>query len=165
MARLAKPAEFAAKRTAILAAAQRLVFTKGYEQMSVQDILDELQISGGAFHHYFDSRGALLDALIERIERESAKPLLPIIHDRHLTAIQKLQGFLSALDRARMAHQQDVIDAARVWYTDSNAIVRQRVDEAIVAQRAPLLAEIVRQGIHEGAFTTPFPEQAVDVVM
>jgi hypothetical protein len=53
----------------------------------------------------------------------------------------------------------------RVWYTDSNAIVRQRVAEAIVAQRAPLLAEIVRQGIDEGAFTTPSPEQAGEVFM
>jgi len=165
MARTTKPEEFASKRNAILAAAQRLVFTKGYEQMSVQDVLNDLQISGGAFHHYFDSRGALLDALIERIERESAKPLLPIIHDPHLTAIQKLQGFFSALDRLRMAHKQEVIEAARVWYTDSNAIVRHRVDEAVLTQRAPLLAEIVRQGIQEGVFTTPFPDQAGEVIM
>src|ERR1700737_4250902 len=123
MARTTKPDEFASKRNAILAAAQRLVFTKGYEQMSVQDVLNDLQISGGAFHHYFDSRGALLDALIERIERESAKPLLPIIHDPDLSAIQKLQGFLSGLDRLRVARKQEVIDAARVWYTDGNAIV------------------------------------------
>jgi AcrR family transcriptional regulator len=165
MARITKPEEFASKRNAILAAAQRLVFTKGYEHMSVQDLLDDLQISGGAFHHYFDSRGALLDALIERIERESAKPLVPIIHDPHLTAIQKLQDFLSALDRVRMDHKQEVIEAARVWYTDGNAIVRQRVDEALLTQRAPLLAEIVRQGVHEGVFTTPFPDQAGEVIM
>jgi DNA-binding NarL/FixJ family response regulator len=79
---------------------------------------------------------------------KSAQPLLPIIHDPHLTAIQKLQSFLSALDRVRMAHKQDVIEAARVWYTDANAIVRQRVDEALVTQRAPLLTEIVRQAVH-----------------
>jgi AcrR family transcriptional regulator len=165
MARITKPEEFAAKRNAILAGAQRLVFTKGYEQMSVQDVLDELQISGGAFHHYFDSRGALLDALIERIERESAQPLLPIIHDPNLTAIQKLQGFFSALDRLRMARKRDVIEAARVWYTDGNAIVRQRVDEALVTQRAPLLTGIVRQGVEEGVFTTPFPDYAGEVIM
>jgi AcrR family transcriptional regulator len=165
VARITKPEEFASKRNAILAAAQRLVFTTGYAQMSIQDILNDLQISGGAFHHYFDSRGALLDALIERIERESAKPLLPIIHDPHLTAIQKLQGLLSALDRVRMAHKQEVIEAARVWYTDGNAIVRQRVDEAVLKQRAPLLAEIVRQGLQEGVFTTPFPDQAGEVLM
>jgi AcrR family transcriptional regulator len=165
MARVTKPEEFASKRNAILAAAQRLIFTKGYEQMSVHDILDDLHISGGAFHHYFDSRGALLDALIERIERESARPLLPIIDDPHLTAIQKLQGFLSALDRLRMAHKQEVIEAARVWYTDGNAIVRQKVDEAVLMQRAPLLTEIVRQGIQEGVFTTPFVDQAGEIIM
>jgi AcrR family transcriptional regulator len=165
MARITKPEEFAAKRNAIVAAAQRLVLTKGYEQMSVQDILDDLQVSGGAFHHYFDSRGALLDALIERIQHESAKPLLPIIHDPHLTAIQKLQGFLSALDRLRMDRKQDVLEAARVWYTDGNAIVRQRVDEAVFRQRAPLLAEIVRQGVEEGVFTMPSADQAGEVIM
>src|ERR1700716_2884861 len=110
MARITKPEEFASKRKAILAAAQRLVFAKGYAQMSVQDVLDDLQISGGAFHHYFDSRGALLDALIERIQRDSAEPLLPIIRDPHLTALQKLQGFLSALDRLRTERKQEVIE-------------------------------------------------------
>ena len=165
MARATKPEEFASKRNAIVDAAQRLVFTKGYERMSIQDVLHDLQISGGAFHHYFDSRGALLDALIERIQGESARPLAPIVHDSRLTAIQKLQGFLSALDRLRMAHRQDVAEAARVWYTDSNAIVRQRVAEAVVEQRAPLLTEIVRQGIREGVFTTAFPDQAGEVIM
>jgi TetR/AcrR family transcriptional regulator, transcriptional repressor for nem operon len=165
MARVTKPEEFASKRNAILAATQRLVFTKGFAQMSIQDVLDALQISGGAFHHYFDSRGALLEALVEHIQRESVQPLLPIIHDPHLTAIQKLQGFLSALDRLRMARQQEVIEAARVWYTDGNAVVRQRVDEALLAQRAPLLTEVVRQGIQEGVFTTPFPDKAGEVIM
>lgn len=165
MARTTKPDEFASKRNAILAAAQRLVFTKGYDQMSIGDVLHDLQISGGAFHHYFDSRGALLDALIEQIQHESAKPLVPIVHDSRLTAVQKLQGFLSALDRVRMAHRQEVIEAARVWYTDGNAVVRQRVDEAIAKQRAPWLTEIVRQGIREGVFTTPFPDQAGEVIM
>lgn len=32
----------------------------------------------------------------------------------------------------------------RVWYTDENAIVRQKVEEAVIQQRAPLLTEIVR---------------------
>jgi hypothetical protein len=35
---------------------QGLVYTKGYEQMTIQDILDDLQISKGAFYHYFGSK-------------------------------------------------------------------------------------------------------------
>jgi len=79
------------------------------------------------------------------------KPLLPIIHDPHLSAIEKFQGFFDTLDRLRIAHKADVVTLGRVWYTGDNAIVRQKVDEAVREQRAPLLNEIVRQGIREGA--------------
>src|SRR5881396_3006428 len=109
MARTVKPEAVAAKRREILDAAERLVFSKGYEQMSIQDILDAVQISSGAFHHYFTSRGALLEAFLERIKQETEKPLLPIIHDPHLSAIEKFQGFFDTLDRLRIAHKADVV--------------------------------------------------------
>jgi TetR/AcrR family transcriptional regulator, transcriptional repressor for nem operon len=165
MARTVKPQEYASKRGEILDAAQRMIFTKGFEQTSVRDILDELRISNGAFHHYFGSREALLDGLIERIRQGSELPLLPIVHDPHLTAIEKLQGFFDTLDGLRMAHKADVAAAMRVWYTDDNALVRQKVDEAVLQQRAPLVVEIVRQGIQEGVFTTAYPDQAGEVVL
>src|SRR5258706_1493002 len=119
----------------------------------------------GAFYHYFDSKPAVLEAFIERIRQETEKPLLPIIHDPHLTAIEKLQGFFDTLDRLRIAHKADVVKLGRVWYTDANAIVRQKVDEAVFQQRAPLLTEIVRQGVPEGSFTIAYPSNAGEVIL
>ncbi|GLV60690.1 hypothetical protein KDH_75090 [Dictyobacter sp. S3.2.2.5] len=165
MARTVKPEEFAARRGEILQAARRLVFTKGYEQMSIQDVLDYVKISSGAFHHYFDSRRALLDAIIDHIRQESEKPLLPIFHDPHLSAIEKLQGFFDTLDRLRSANKADIIQLLRVWYTDDNAVVRLKVDEAVLAQRAPLLNEIVQQGIREGSFSLNHSEKAGEVIL
>lgn len=165
MARTVNEQEFTAKRNEILDVAQRLVYTKGYERMTIQDILAELKISSGAFYHYFDSKPAVLEAFIERIREMTEKPLLPIIHDPHLSAIEKLQGFFTTFDRLRIAQKADVVKLGRVWYTDENAIVRQKVDEAVRQQRAPLLAEIVRQGIREGIFTTPYPDQAGEIIM
>jgi AcrR family transcriptional regulator len=165
MARTIKEQEYAEKRNEILNAAQRLVFAKGYERMTIGDILADLQISSGAFYHYFDSKPAVLEAFIERIKEEAEKPLLPIIHDPHLPAIEKLQGFFATLDRLRIAHKADVVKLGRVWYTDDNAIVRQKVDEAVLEQRAPLLNEIVRQGVREGVFTTTYPDQAGEVIL
>jgi len=165
MARTVKEQEYAEKRNEILDAAQRLVYTKGYERMTIQDILADLQISSGAFYHYFDSKPAVLEAFIERIKEETEKPLLPIIQDPHLPALEKLRGFFATLDRLRIAHKADVVKLGRVWYTDDNAIVRQKVDEAVLKQRAPLLTEIVRQGIREGVFTTAYPDQAGEVIL
>jgi AcrR family transcriptional regulator len=165
MARIVKPEEFQSKRNEILDAALRLIFTKGFAKMSIQDILEDLHISSGAFHHYFGSREELMDAFIERIKEASLQPLLPIIHDPHLSAIKKFQGFFDKLDSLRMIHRADVFMAARVWYTNDNAIVRLKVDEAVVEQRAPLITEIIYQGIREGTFTTAYPEQAGEVIM
>jgi hypothetical protein len=68
------------------------------------------------------------------------------------------------LDRLRIAHKADVVKLLRVWYTD-DAIVRLKVDEAVLQQRAPLLTEIVRQGIREGSFTTAYPDKAGEVIL
>lgn len=165
MARTVNEQEFTRKRNEILDAALRLVFAKGYERMTIQDILAALQISSGAFYHYFDSKPAVLEAFIKRIREESEKPLLPIIHDPHLSAIEKLQGFFDTFARLRMERRVDVVEMWSVWYTDHNAIVRQKVEEAVIQQRAPLLNVIVRQGIQEGVFTIAYPDQASEVIM
>lgn len=39
---------------------------KGYKKLTIRDILDVLQISNGAFYHYFASKSVLLEAIIER---------------------------------------------------------------------------------------------------
>ncbi len=114
MARTVKEQEFAGKRNDILAAAQRLVYTKGYERMTIQDILSELKISSGAFYHYFDSKLAVLEAFIERMHEEAEKPLLPIVHDAHLPALEKLQRFFATLDRLRTAQKTSVVELLRV---------------------------------------------------
>ncbi|GHO46227.1 TetR/AcrR family transcriptional regulator [Ktedonospora formicarum] len=165
MARTVKPEAVAAKRKEILDAFQRLLFTKGYEQMSIQDVLKEINISSGAFHHYFASRGALLDAFIERIRIETEKPILPIIQDPHLNAIEKFQRFFDAFDQLRRDRIDDVISLGRVWYSDTNAIVRLRVEEAIFQQRTPLVAEIVRQGVQEGTFNSIDPDNTGKVIL
>lgn len=165
MARIIKEQEYAKKRNEILDAAQRLVYVKGYERMTIQDILADLKISSGAFYHYFDSKSAVLEGFIERIQEESGKPLLLILHDPHLPALEKLQRFFTGLDSLRTANKAAVVELLRVWYTDDNAIVRLKVDEAVLEQRAPLLTEIVRQGIREGVFTTAYPDQAGEVIL
>src|SRR5215218_8567229 len=123
MARSVNETEYAARRNAILDVALRLVYTKGYDQMAIQDILDELQISKGAFYHYFDSKPALLEALTERLGQEALQLLNPIVQDPHLPAIEKLQRFFDTAVRWKTARKTFMIELVRVWYTDHNAIV------------------------------------------
>ena len=45
-----------ARRGELLAASEKLFYTKGYENTSVQDILDAVGFSKGGFYHHFDSK-------------------------------------------------------------------------------------------------------------
>jgi len=165
MARTVNPDEVAAKRGEILDAAQRLIYTRGYERMTIQDLLGQLGMSNGAFFHYFNSKAAVLEALIERIQQSAEQALLPIVDDTHLSALDKLQRFFDTLDGARVEHQAFVAELLRVWFADDNAVVREKMYEAMRIRRTPLLTAIIHQGIQEGVFTTPYPDQAADIIL
>ncbi len=165
MARIVKEQEYAVKRNAILDVAQRLVYTKGYEQMTIQDMLDDLQISKGAFYHYFDSKQAVLEALIERMQEEVEQLLLSIVQDPHLPALEKLRRFFPMLARWKTARKTFILALLRVWYTDDNALFRQKLRAMVIKRITPLLTEIIRQGIQEGVLTTSYPDQVGEVIL
>jgi AcrR family transcriptional regulator len=160
MARIVNEAAHAAKRNAILDATQRAIATKGYEQMAIADLLGELHMSSGAFYHYFDSKPALLTALVERLGDQLEELVFPIIHDPTLGALDKLEQFFKTLDRGKLAHKRLVLAYIRVWYGDENAIVRNKLYIARIKRFTPWLEKIICQGVEEAVLTTPYPDQA-----
>ncbi|TME77617.1 MAG: helix-turn-helix transcriptional regulator [Chloroflexi bacterium] len=85
------------RRDAFLDVAQRLVQAKGYEAMSIQDVLDELEASKGAFYHYFDSKQALLEAVVERFADVAIAELAPVLSDPKLPALRKRMAMRSSV--------------------------------------------------------------------
>lgn len=165
MARVVNKVAHAARRNAILDAAQRAVVTTGYEQMAIGDLLTELGISSGAFYHYFDSKPALLLALVERIGNQVEQRVLPIVDDPTLPALDKLRRFVAALEERKLEHKGLVLSSVRILYADDNAIFRHKLHMTRITRFAPLLERIIQQGVREGVFTTPYPDQAARLLM
>jgi AcrR family transcriptional regulator len=165
VARTVKEEDYAVKRKEILDVAQRLVYSKGFDQMSIQDILDELKISKGAFYHYFDSKGDLLEALIARMRNEAEPIILPIVDDPNLPTLDKLHRFFDTAARWKTTRKDYILSLLRVWYADDNAIVRQKMQTDSIKWATPLLARIIRDGVQEGVFNTRFPDQAGELVL
>jgi AcrR family transcriptional regulator len=134
--------------------------------MTIQDMLNDLDISKGAFYHYFDSKGAVLEALVERMVVVEVIPLLtPIVQDSHLTALEKLNRYFDTAVRWKTAKKTFMLELLRVWLADENAIVRQKLFAMSVKRVTPLLTEIIRQGIQEGVFKTAYPDQVCHVIL
>jgi len=151
------------RRDAFLDVAQRLVQAKGYEAMSIQDVLDELEASKGAFYHYFDSKQALLEAVVERFADVAIAELAPVLNDPKLPALRKLERFFAGIARRKAEQKELMLAIIEIWNSDGNAIVREKLRRLTVSRMVPLLSAVIKQGIDEGVFQVASPDETATV--
>ena len=152
------------RRDAFLDVAQRFVQTKGFESMSIQDVLDELDASKGAFYHYFDSKQALLEAVVDRFADVALATIAPVLNDANLPALRKLERIFSGIGSFKAQQKDFVLAMIEVWNSDGNAIVREKLRRLTVNRMAPLLSMVIEQGIAEGTFAAQSPEDTAMVL-
>ena len=165
MPRTLNLAEHMVRKEAFVEAAERLMQTRGYERTSIQDILDELSASRGAFYHYFESKQALLEAVIDRMVEAGLASVEPIVQDPNLPAADKLVRMFSGIGRWK-TDRRDLIEAfLEVWVSDDHAVVREKFRRKLVGRFVPTLAKIVKEGIAEGSFRVESAEDTARVLM
>lgn len=165
MARTLNPAVYTVKREAFVDAGLRLMQAHGYERMSIQDVLEEVEASRGAFYHYFDSKQALLEAMVDRIADGALTAIAPVVDDPRLPAVEKLERFFGGIAQFKTERKALMLEFIKVWRSDDNAIVREKVRRALVDRVAAILARIVEQGIGEEVFNVESPGETAAVLM
>lgn len=165
MARTLNLAVHTVRREAFVDAALRLIQTRGYEQTSIQDVLDEVDASRGAFYHYFDSKQALLEAAVDRIADQALADVAHVVEDPTLPALAKLERFFGRIGRWKTERKALMLELIKVWVSDDNAAVREKVRRTMIARVAPTLARIVSQGVAEGVFAVDSAVETGKMVM
>lgn len=153
------------RREAFLDVAQRLVQTKGYEAMSIQDVLVELEASKGAFYHYFDSKQALLESVVERFADGAMASLAPVLDDPRLPALIKLERVFAGIASLKAEQKELMLAIIEVWNSDGNAIVREKVRRLSERIMIPLFSVVVQQGVDEGTVHVDSPDQTAAVLV
>jgi hypothetical protein len=97
---------------------------------------------------------------------EEVLPLvLPLVQAPNLSAIEKLERYFDISFRWKTAQMDFMLALLRVWLADENAVVRQKMFSTSVKLVTPQLAEIIRQGVQEGVFTTTYPDQVSHAII
>ena len=165
MARTLNVAVHTVRREAFVEAAQRLMQAKGWQQVSIQDVLDAVEASRGAFYHYFDSKQALLEAVVDRMVDAGLGSVEPIVDDPTLTATAKLAQVFGELGRWKTDRKDVILAFLDVWLSDDHAVVREHFRRELVTRFVPVLTKIVRQGIDDGSFHVESPDTTARVLM
>jgi AcrR family transcriptional regulator len=159
MARTVDPVAHADRREAFLDAAQRLIQTKGYAQLSIQDVIDEISVSKGAFYHYFGSKAGLLEGVVSRMVDDATASMAPVLDDPDRSALEKFDTVFSGLASFKAERKELILALMRVWLSDDNVIVREKFRRGVITRLTPLLAAIIGQGVAEGSFVAASPDQ------
>ena len=145
----------------ILDVAQRLFLTKGYDNTTIQDIVDELGgLTKGAIYHHFKSKEDIMDALGDKIFWES-NPFTELAARKDLNGLQKLQEItkfsLVDPDRAELNRQSIPI-------LKNPRILAQMIetDRTVIS---PLITKLIEEGNQDGSIHTKYAKEAADVVL
>jgi AcrR family transcriptional regulator len=148
-----------------LTVAQELFYRKGYDQTSVQEIITAVGVAKGTFYHYFSSKAELLNALVEHLYRQTVATLEPLVADESLGAPEKLMQSFAHIGNWKTANRDLMLDAMHMLYQEENLRLRTSMIAKSNAMIAPLLKQIVHQGIAEGTFNVAYPDEVAEIVL
>ncbi|WP_319447247.1 MULTISPECIES: TetR/AcrR family transcriptional regulator [unclassified Mycobacterium] len=163
MPRVVKPR--AVRRTELLDQALALFLERGYENVSLNDLLANESTSKGAFYHYFPSKEALVTALAERSAAEAFEALQPIFAQPGKNALDRLNAGLRASYQVKMAMgAPEQIAAMTSLLKPQNQALYQRIVTIWEDLFRPVLTDLIAQGVAEGVFDTFDPEGVGDMI-
>ena len=153
MVRISK--DYDERKKEIMDTSMNLFLTNGYEDTSVNLIIETIGISKGTFYYYFKSKEDLLDALIERRNKDIINGMLPIAEDEKLTGIEKVNGIFQKAVRVKAEMKQTLHLFYRVLMDPRYLIIRHKTEVKNVESLSPILHKCIEQGIAEGSFNLP----------
>ena len=153
------------RREQILLTAESLFYVKGYEQTSVQDILDALHFSKGGFYHHFDSKLSLLEAICSMRAEESYEAAQEALYGIQDDPVSALNALLDSSSMFRADKLDYVSLLLRVAYREDGALMREKLKQRTLELMLPLMDEVIANGIHDGVFSLPHPELAGELVL
>ncbi|MBV9874886.1 MAG: TetR/AcrR family transcriptional regulator [Verrucomicrobia bacterium] len=152
------------RRSEILNQALTLFLSRGYDHVSLNDIIANAGISKGVFYHYFLSKEALLAALADQFAHQALADLEHVLNDPALNPLQRLNAFLAKGTRIKTELAPAAWAVFGALFRPENLGLYQRVVTASEQLFRPILTDIITQGVKEHLFETADPEGVADLL-
>ena len=134
------------RKLELLQIAYRLFLTRGYENTSVDEIIEEAGIAKGTYYYYFESKEQMLEEVIGMMidkEIEAARQILR----SELDLPQKFIGIIASIRPT-----QEETPISNTLNQPENILMHRKIQRRIIDAVIPLLTEAVEDGVKNGIF-------------
>jgi AcrR family transcriptional regulator len=159
MARITKDPDV--RKQELIDTAEQLFIKRGYDEVSVADIVKKARVAQGTFYYYFRSKDEVRDAIIEKNIREVKQIMDEVVADGNLSAIEKMGAF-SRRFRQWSADHGKVMDYI---HEKKNEVIHYRMSRRVLEHMAVAYTRMIEQGNREGVFHAEHPDLAALAVL
>ncbi len=152
------------RKQEILTAAEKLFCAKGYQETSVQDILDELKVSKGAFYHHFESKGSVLETLCTQRAETAAERTREALAKSE-DALARLNIVLQCVSPLCMEEVAFLSMLLPQLFTHEGRTVCMAYQEALHAAFLPMMTGVVSTAAADGVIAPAGGEDLADLLL
>lgn len=144
----------------ILEVSQRLFLEKGYDNTTIQDIVDELGgLTKGAVYHHFKSKEEIMDAVSDRMFFQK-NPFEAVRGRSDLNGLQKLRETIR-LNQADTARTSMTIQAIPI--TQNPRVLVGMIDSNRRVL-TPYFLELIEEGNRDGSLHTAYAREIAELL-
>ncbi|MCI9327985.1 TetR/AcrR family transcriptional regulator [bacterium 1xD8-48] len=149
------------RKNEILDVAERLFGTKGFDNTSTSDILNEVGIARGTLYYHFKSKEDILDAMIDRMTGRLVEKAAALLAKKEIPVLKRLTMMMTALN-VNGSLGQEIMEQV---HKPQNALMHQKMQERLLAGVNPLVTALIREGIAQGICKTEYPAEVAEMTL
>ncbi|MDT8445739.1 MAG: TetR/AcrR family transcriptional regulator [bacterium] len=159
MARTVKKAS--ERRAEIIQAAREHFQTEDFQKLTMQNLMEKLNIAKGTIYHHFKSKEEILEAVVEEMVDEEVAHLRALLKEHQdLAPIEKLALLIAA---GQMADDHEKL--LENLHHPENAAIHARQLARLLLKIAPLYASVIQEGVQKGVFKTDHPLECAELLL
>lgn len=144
----------------ILEVSQQLFFEKGFDQTTIQDIVDRLEgLTRGAVYHHFKSKEDIMNALIDRMFLDN-NPFVMLQNRTDLNGLQKMRLAITMNQR----DEERVPLSVQAIPILQNPRILAGMIESNRKNLSPLWLAFINEGIADGSIQTGYAKELSELI-
>lgn len=148
-------------RQKILDVSKKLFLAKGYDNTTLQDIINELDgLTKGVIYHHFKSKKDIFDSIMSQLSGETEEKNWYDDWDGE-NGFDKIQKLL--IRELTNFEKHSIVFSSKVMSNDPKMIGERYLES--IKEVVPIMNKYVEEGVMDGSIVTDFPEECTELLV